>query len=385
MLSLTLEIWKIEGAGVGGTVRGLLTCWYRLLEISPPPLTTERRLGISLFDQPIHASLRPVSPRLSRLFTAEVIVAKLVSEITLGIDVSKDELVVCNWDTEQLTGLPNQRQEIRKWLKSLGGPVRIAIEPTSTYHVIVVEEAHALDYAVYLINPRQLAHYREAVNVRNKTDPEDAWLLARYLAHEAGQLRQHQPPGPGAQRLWSLLKRRATVVKSRTQLQQSFAEIQLSCQALLTQIHQLLKRIDRHILSLIRKLGWLADYQRCLSIPGIGHLNATALVSAYHRGTFASSDAFISFLGFDVRLRESGKYKGQRKLTKRGEPELRRLLYCAAKPARCEPRFQRFHQKQLDKGLSATAANVILARKLARIAFTLMAKQQTFTKTELAC
>jgi hypothetical protein len=24
------EIWKMEGAGEGGTVYGLLTCWYRL-------------------------------------------------------------------------------------------------------------------------------------------------------------------------------------------------------------------------------------------------------------------------------------------------------------------------------------------------------------------
>jgi transposase len=311
-------------------------------------------------------------------------VAKRVSEITLGIDVSKDELVSCDWDSEQLSRLPNERPEIRKWLKSLWGPVRIAIEPTSTYHLAVVEEAHTLGHTVYLINPRQLAHYREAVNVRNKTDPEDAWLLARYLAHEAGQLRRYQPPSPKAQRLWSLLKRRATVVKSRTQLQQSLAEVQLSCQALLTQINQLLKRIDHHIMSLIRKLAWLDDYRRCLSIPGIGPLNAAALVCTYHRGVFASSDAFVSFIGLDVRLRDSGKLKGQRKLTKRGEPELRRLLYCAARPARSDQRFEQFYQKQLENGHSATAANIILGRKLARIAFALMAKQQTFKKAEVA-
>ena len=93
--------------------------------------------------------------------------SKLVSQITLGIDVCKDELVICDWDTEAISALENQASAIKAWLKSLYGPVRIAIEPTSHYHLEVVEQAHALGIKVYLINPRQLAHYRVAVNVRN--------------------------------------------------------------------------------------------------------------------------------------------------------------------------------------------------------------------------
>ena len=135
---------------------------------------------------------------------------------------------------------------------------------------------------------------------------------------------------------------------------------------------------------LVRALGWWTDYQRCLSIPGIGPLNAAALVAAYHRGVFASSDAFVAFIGIDVRLRESGRYKGKRKLTKRGEAELRRLLYCAAQPARSYQLFDAYYQRQLEKGLPKIAAKVCLARKLARIAFTLIVNQQSFKKKELA-
>ena len=140
----------------------------------------------------------------------------------------------------------------------------------------------------------------------------------------------------------------------------------------------LLKRIDTDIKRLIEQLGWRDHYQRCLTIPGIGPLNAAALVTAFQRGAFASADAFISYLGLDVTIRESGRFKGKRKLSKRGEAELRRLLYCAANPARSHPRFDHFYHRQLDKGLPKTAANVILARKLARIAFALMRNQQSF-------
>ena len=306
--------------------------------------------------------------------------AKLVTKITLGIDVAKDQHVIYNWQTEKTTKLSNKRSDIKAWLKALQGPVQIAIEPTSTYHMIIVDEAKALGYEVYLINPRQLVHYREAVNVRNKTDPLDAWLLARYLEHEGSQLRPFQPRNPRAQQLWSLILRRSTVVKSRQQLQQSFAELQVSIQGLLTQFQQLLARIDRKIITLIRELGWWSDYTHCLSIPGIGPGNASALVTAYHRGAFAGSDAFVSYLGLDVRIRESGYFRGKRKLTKRGEPELRRLLFCASHGARRYQRFADYYQRQLEKGLCKIAARVILSRKLARIAFTLMRNEEIFMK-----
>ena len=306
--------------------------------------------------------------------------AKQVEQITLGIDVSKDELVIYNWNTEERSTVGNDPAVIKAWLRALQGAVRIAIEPTSTYHLDFVEAAVARGYLVYLINPRQLAHYREAVNERNKTDPVDAYLLARYLNNEVTQLRAYEPQDPKAQELWMLLKRRAGVVEARKQLKQSLGGVKLPTKALFTQFKCVLVRIDQRIDDLIQQLDWIDDYQRCRSIPGFGHLNGAALACAYHRGAFASCDAFIAYLGLDIRVRESGKYKGKRKLTKRGESELRRLVYCATKPARSYEPFDQYRQKQIDKGFPKIAANVILARKLARIAFALMRDKTTFRK-----
>jgi len=311
-------------------------------------------------------------------------VAKEVTEITLGVDISKDTLVICDWDSGELTELANKADEIASWLDSLTGPVRLAVEPTSNYHLKMIDAAQRRGCTVYLVNPRQLAHYRQAVNARNKTDPADAWLLARYLAHEGEQLRPFEPASGKARELWALLSRRAVVVQSRNQLTQSFRESGFSTQRLMSEIKHVVRRLDERLLVLIKALGWEGDYRRALSIPGIGPLNAVALVATFHRGAFASADAFVAYLGLDVRIRESGSYKGKRKLTKRGPAELRRLLYCAARPARTYEPFADYHQNQLDKGLSKIAANCILARKLARIAFTLITRQQTFQKKEIA-
>lgn len=310
--------------------------------------------------------------------------ANRVEERIFGIDVCKHELVIFDWQAEALQRLPNEAAAIRRWLKSLQGPASMAIEATSDYHLAVIDQAHVLGHTAYLVNGRQLAHYREVVNLRHKSDPDDAWLLARFLAHEGAQLRPFAPHSRKAQELWQFIKRRAVVVKARQQLQQSLAGTAVGYQALMTQMQALLRRIERRIRELIRTLGWTDDYQRCCSIPGVGPVNGAALVCAYHRGAFAGSDDFIAYLGLDIKRRRSGLYKGKEKLSKRGESELRRLLYCAAKPARSYTPFDRYYQAQLEKGLSKTAANMILGRKIARIAFSLLVKQQTFKKQELA-
>jgi transposase len=309
-------------------------------------------------------------------------VAKPVTQITLGIDVAKDQLVVRNWaDPERRITVENDPRAIRAWLRRFHGPVRIALEPTSTYHLACVDEAFKLGIEVYLVGPRQLAHYREAVGQRPKTDPDDAYLLARYLAHEGHQLRRYQPRSRQEQQLWTLLKRRGALVQIRQQLEQSLTTAKVPAKGLFRELAGVIERLERRLKELVRALGWWADYQRCRSIPGVGAVNAIALTGAYHRGEFANADAFIAYLGLDVRVRDSGTFKGRRKLTKRGEAELRRLNYCAAKPSRCHRRFDAYYQNQLAKGLSKTAANVILGRKLARIAFSLIRNQQFFDRT----
>ena len=42
--------------------------------------------------------------------------AKPVSQITLGIDVAKDELVIADWDTGEVTTLINEPLAIKRWI-----------------------------------------------------------------------------------------------------------------------------------------------------------------------------------------------------------------------------------------------------------------------------
>jgi len=115
----------------------------------------------------------------------------------------------------------------------------------------------------------------------------------------------------------------------------------------------------------------------------VGELTATALVMAFLRGDFQRSDAYVAFLGLDVRVRDSGKQRGRRKLTKKGDPEIRRLLHNAAMAASRQPTWKDTYQRYRARGLKTTQALVILARKLARIAFSLMKHQTEYRPPDL--
>ena len=236
--------------------------------------------------------------------------------------------------------------------------------------------AHARGHQVYLIDPRRLAHYRQGVGQRVKADRQDAQWLARYLEREVSERRVGAPITPAEQGFWRLLKRRATRVRAQVQLHPSLVDwgsLQSDVDVLLKDLDQVLHKMDRALMAQAQRLGWAAEVARCRALPGVGPLTALALIALYHRGEFVCADAFIAFMARDAWVRESGQWRGRRKRTQKGDPEIRRRLFNAAMQARRSPLWEPYYRALRQRGLSATAAFVALGRTLARVGFALLA------------
>ena len=308
--------------------------------------------------------------------------AQQVRENIIGVDVCKARLDIYEWATGQSYAIANAPDAIAQWLGRWAEPLRLALEPTNTYHLELATAAHAAGHQVYLLDPYRLTHCRQGVGERVKADAEDAELLARYLAREQGTLRAWGPLSQGQQRFWHLLRRRATLVRSRVQLQQSLTDLgplQSELDTLLAQYTRLIRHLERALVAVARQLGWTHQVKSCQSIPGVGPLTALAMVATYHRGDFRNADAFIAFMGLDVRIRDSGQFRGRRKLTKKGDPELRRLLFNAAMQGRRSAHWEPYYLRLRQRGLSSTAAFVALGRKLASLSFALVRNGTDFS------
>jgi len=307
--------------------------------------------------------------------------AKSVTPTLIGVDVSKASLVIAESAGSGVHTLNNERRAIRTWLRSRSPGSSLALEATSHYHRLLARMAHEAGLQVFLLDAFKLSRYRDSIGGRAKTDDSDARLILRYLTHEHDQLTPWTPPPKAYERLQTLLRRRATLVQARVMVKQSLRdvpELRVTAARLDRRLQQLEVLLEKRMRICLQDQNRWADVLRCQAVEGIGPLTAMALANVFRRAVFRSSDAFIAFLGLDVRVKESGTYSGKRKLSKRGDAELRRLLYNAAMAASRTDRWRDHYQSLRARGLKTTQALVILARKLARIAFALMKNQSQY-------
>ena len=307
--------------------------------------------------------------------------------LDVGVDVAKDAVVVaCARQSFAAHSVANTVAGLRAWLKRLPAGSRIGVEATGGYHQCLADLAHEMGFVVYVLNPRDVRHYARAVGVRGKTDPVDAALVARYVAHEHARLHPYQPLSPQQRKLDRLLKRRAKLVALKTALRlslQDAPELRTELKATVQRFDALLRAIESQLAALIQQL-FPKQRTRLQSIIGVGPVVGAGLAQALSRLPFANVQAFIAFTGLDPRPDDSGHRKGRRRLSKRGPAELRRLLFNAAMAASKTSAWKPLYEHYRNRGWSTTATLVILARKIARIAYALWHGQSEFDPKRLA-
>ena len=308
--------------------------------------------------------------------------------LNIGADVAKDAIVVaCSEGSFPVREVANQRPAVLAFLKGLPAGSRIGVESTGIYHELFAAAAHQLGFRVFLLNPKDTHHYAKAVGLRGKTDRVDAELIARMIAHEHTKLHTWIPPTPQQREIDRLLKRRATLISLREAVAMSLHELDgfaADLKALRTRFNQLIARIDLRVKALVevspeRK----QNFTRVCTISGVGPIVGTALVNTLERIPVKSADAFVAFTGLDPRPDDSGQHRGKRRLSKRGPGELRRLLYLAALSAAKTKTWRPLYEHYRAKGLSSTASLVILARRIARTAWSIYTYKTEFDPSRL--
>ncbi len=292
----------------------------------------------------------------------------------IGVDVAKDTVVVaCAHNTFASHTLPNTYQALVRWLNVLPVGSRIGVEASSHYHERLADLAYRQGFIVFVLNPADTRHYARACGVRAKTDRVDAALIARYIAHEYPHLHPYVPPTREQRQIDRLLKRRSTLTTIKVSVSLTLKDLSgfaKERQALLTKLEAVIAKIDHTLMALT-----LASTQRqhtltrLQTIVGIGPLVGISLTNTLERIPFRNGDAFVAYKGFDPRPKDSGQTRGRRRLSKRGPAELRRLLFNSAMSATRTPSFKPIYNAYRQRGLSSTTALIIIARKIARTAW----------------
>ena len=113
--------------------------------------------------------------------------------------------------------------------------------------------------------------------------------------------------------------------------------------------------------------------QSIVSIKGIGTVTAAGLIGEVGEfREFATISEITKLAGLDLFEISSGKHKGQRRISKRGRPLMRKLLfYAAINVVKSSGIMHEPYQQMLDRGMPKMKALIAISRKLLRIAFAL--------------
>lgn len=88
----------------------------------------------------------------------------MADPVSIGIGVAKVTLAIAQQG--QVCEIANTKSALKAWLKGLPQGGRIALEATSTHHLLAADLAYAAGHTVYVVNPKDARHYRLAIGGR---------------------------------------------------------------------------------------------------------------------------------------------------------------------------------------------------------------------------
>jgi transposase len=247
----------------------------------------------------------------------------------LAADISKDRL--CAFDGKQAHDILNQGEQIDELLRRYPKDWAVILEPTSIYHMELAERAYRAGHTVYLVNPRVMAKFRQARSFRAKTDPKDAECLHEFGLSFASRLRPWSPLPKELERLRRALKRYHKLTQARVKIVQTMRGY--DCPELDRALLELGALADKLQLDAVQAARSVDEdfFERLMECAGFGAYSACALTLCLKSRPFESPDAVRAFIGMDLLVRDSGKKKGRRCLSKCGDSMLRHAATCAGR------------------------------------------------------
>ena len=286
----------------------------------------------------------------------------------IGIDVSKDNLDVYDLSAEAYTRYRNDIDGIEALTQRLLSQSNIAVvcEATGGYESAIALRLAQQEIHVSVVNPRPVRDLARALSKLAKTDPIDAYVIAKYgevtnpaatvFASEAEtQLKQWITRRQQLVEIMSAEKNRRVLL-----LGPAHDEVSEHIEWLEKKIKDLDQKIDQISDS---DEDWKARKAILRSPKGIGPLiSASFLVLLPELGQL-NRRQIAALAGLAPFNRDSGRFRGKRHIWG-GRGAVRSLLYMATLSAlKANPPIRAFYQHLLAKGKVKKVAIIACMRK----------------------
>ena len=294
------------------------------------------------------------------------------SELVVGIDVAKAELVVAVRPGGAWWSVRNDeagRGRLRERLQQLA-PTLVVLEATGGYERAAVAALAAVRLPVVVVNPRQVRDFARATGQLAKTDRIDADTLALFAE------RVRPTPRPLADEalvaLDALLTRRRQVVgmlvAERNRLEHALAPVRRGLRTHIRWRERQQRAVDRDLDDTIQQSSvWRAQEELLRSVPGMGPIVSRTLLGELLELGQLNRRRIAALAGVAPLARDSGTLRGRR-VVWGGRGPVRTALYMSALVAtRRNPLIRAFYLRLVSAGKPKKVALVACMRKLLTI------------------
>lgn len=287
----------------------------------------------------------------------------------VGIDVCKAKLDVYILRDKAYRVFENSEEGIAElivWLQSYSN-VAVVCEATGGYEAAMARQLYTVDMQVSVVNPRPVRDLAKALSKLAKTDPIDAYVLAKY-----GEVTEPAPTVFASEledelKQWVTRRQQLVEILSaeknrRTLLPAGVARDEVNEH--IEWLEEKIKKLDKKIDALSESTqAWRATKKILQSAKGIGPvISASFLVLLPELGKL-NRKQIAALAGLAPFNRDSGKFRGQRKIWG-GRGAVRSLLYMATLSAiRSNRPIRMLYQHLVEKGKAKKVAIIACMRK----------------------
>jgi transposase len=299
--------------------------------------------------------------------------AAMAEALSIGIDVSKNELVIAVHPDGRTWTSATTEDAIEQLVEQLRAlqPHVIVAEATAGYELPVVTACAAAGLPITVVNPRHVRAFAQAIGRTAKTDAIDAALLGLFGARVQPEVRPL--PDEQTRALAALIARRRQLLEMLGAEQRRLAQATTS--PVRRDLRNHIRWLERRLIdvdddirgSVENSPVWRVQEDLLRSVPGIGPIVARTLLAELPELGQLDRRAIAALVGVAPFNRDSGQWRGRRHIWG-GRSSIRAALYMAALvAARHNPPMAHFYRRLRDVGKPAKVALVAVMRKLLTI------------------
>jgi len=308
----------------------------------------------------------------------------------IGIDISKATLDC--FDGKESYRFSNATEGFKQVLSLVpkGKKPCFIFEPTGVYahQLMAFSQEHEIE--ALIVGSKEAREYARSIKQRSKTDKIDARVL--YLYHsQIGVKKSITPAVPHidpaikkiTQRRNVHLHYTAMIQKLKNLLEATDSQDKTLRHALMQEIKHLQKNADslaEEIEELLTSRDENKTHLKNLqTIPGIGKKSALLLLLELTRYKGASVKKMTALMGLDPVLKDSGRYQGKIRLSKKGGYHFRTGIYMATIVAvHHNPHLKAFFERLVSRGKPKMLALLAAMRKLLVLAMAIVRTQTPY-------